>query len=522
MSEAFNIVDLFFDTAKKYPSKTAIIFKDRKISFGEFEKQVTDTAYYLQSKGIGKGDRVLVFVPMSINLYRIVLALFKIGAAAVFLDEWVSKKRMEECCKVAQCKAFIGIFKARILALFSSELQKIPIKLGTRYSFTHSNNAFPVTLKGDTALITFTTGSTGTPKAAKRTHGFLFQQFKALKEKMEPEEDDVTMAVLPIVLLINLATGSTSVIADFKGSKPNSLQPQKIIQQLKKHSVNSIIASPFFVKKVSEYIISKRISMPQMKKIFTGGAPVFPLEAAIYDKAFPDAKVEVVYGSTEAEPISSINIKILIKEKNNILHGLNVGKIHDCAEVKIIQIIDAEIDRSEEELSAIELPLKQIGEIIVSGDHVLQEYFNNEEALKRNKIFFGSKCWHRTGDSGCVTENGTLFLTGRCSALIKKDSRIFYPFIYENYFQTIGGVVIGTLMLLNEKITAVIELKDKLQRDRVEHKIKNDGHEFEELFFLKKIPRDPRHNSKIDYEKLRELFIQTHLQIASKNHLLES
>ncbi len=81
---------------------------------------------------------------------------------------------------------------------------------------------------------------------------------------------------------------------------------------------------------------------------------------------------------------------------------------------------------------------------------------------------------------------------------------------------------IGTIMLLNEKITAVIELKNELQRDRVKHNIKNDGHEFEQLFFLKKIPRDPRHNSKIDYEKLRCLINQTHFHTASKNHPLES
>lgn len=508
MNKAFNIVDLFFDAAKKNPSGTAIIFKNKKISFSELEKQVTNTAHYFLRKGIGKNDRVLVFVPMSIDLYRIVLALFTIGAAAVFLDEWVSKKRMEECCKAAQCKAFIGIGKARILAMFSNELRKIPIRLGTTYSPVNSDHAFAVTAEEDTALITFTTGSTGSPKAAKRTHGFLYHQFKALKEKIEPEKDDVCMPVLPIVLLINLATGTTSVIANFKGSKPNSLQPQKIIQQLTTHSVNSIIASPFFVKKISEYIINNGISIPHIKKIFTGGAPVFPGEAVIYNEAFPQAKTEVVYGSTEAEPISSIDINTLIKEKNNILQGLNVGKIHACTEVKIIQIIDDNIYiTSEEELSAIELPVKEVGEIIVSGDHILREYFNNEEALQRNKIFIGNKCWHRTGDSGFLNENRALFLTGRCNTLIQKDDKIIYPFIYENYFQTIDGVELGTIMLLKEKITAVIELKDKSKKDSVKRNIENTIHLFETIIFLKKVPRDTRHNSKIDYEKLRLLLI---------------
>ncbi len=507
MSDTFNIVDLFFQAAKRNPGKTAIIFKKSKISFGELEKQVTETAHFFLRKGINKGDRVLILVPMSIDLYRVVLALLKIGATAVFLDEWVSKKRMEECCKIVQCKALIGIFKARVFTFFSSELSKIPIKLGVKYVTGNSsdlNKTFSVTKKDDTALITFTTGSTGTPKAAKRTHEFLHHQFRALIEKIQPREDDIDMPVLPIVLLINLGTGTTSVIADFKAGKPNSLQPGKIIQQIKAHSVNRMTASPFLVKEISKYIISNKLSVQNMRNIFTGGAPVFPNEAEIYVKAFPDAKVEIVYGSTEAEPISSINAKELIKGKNNIqTQGLMVGKVDKNVEVKIIKIIDKNIYISSgEELLSIELPVKEIGEIIVKGNHVLREYFNNEEALNRNKIFIGDKCWHRTGDSGSLDENGMLCLTGRCSTLINNNGKILSPFIYENYFQRIDGVEMGTIIMLKEKIIAIIELKEKLKRTSVKNIIRGHDNQLKEIIFVEKIPRDPRHNSKIDYEKL--------------------
>ncbi|HET6992904.1 MAG TPA: AMP-binding protein, partial [Bacteroidia bacterium] len=452
--DEFNIVDLFFEAAERNPQKTAIVYKDRKISFGEFRNQVTDTAAYFLKKGIRKGDRVLIFVPMSFDLYRIVLALFRIGATAVFLDEWVSKKRMEECCKVAQCKAFIGIFKIRFLSFLSSELRKIPVHLGVNYPSPASGENFPSTSKDDTALITFTTGSTGIPKAAKRTHGFLQVQFNALIEKIEPKEDDIDMPVLPIVLLINLGTGTTSVIAEFKASKPDSLQPEKIIKQIKLNSVNRIIASPFFVREISKHVLENKISIPQLKKIFTGGAPVFPGEATIYNKAFPDAKVQVVYGSTEAEPISSIDVKELVESSDKILEeGLNVGKPDKSASIKIIKITEENIFLgSEEELRLLEVPENTIGEIIVSGDHVLREYFNNPEGLKRNKIFIGEKCWHRTGDSGYLGKNGNLFLTGRCATLINQDGKIIAPFIYENFFQTIHGVEMGTVLMSGKNL----------------------------------------------------------------------
>ena len=117
--EHFNIVNLFFKSAEQFPEKAAIICKDETITFGVLKQQVEDTSDYFLGKGIRKGDRVMIFVPMGFDLYRTVLALLNIGATVVFLDEWVNKKRMEACCEIAQCKAFIGIFKARFFSLFS-------------------------------------------------------------------------------------------------------------------------------------------------------------------------------------------------------------------------------------------------------------------------------------------------------------------------------------------------------------------------------------------------------------------
>ncbi len=259
------------------------------------------------------------------------------------------------------------------------------------------NKTFPVYKKDGTALITFTTGSTGIPKAAKRTHEFLYYQFSVLIGKIQPGEDDIDMPVLPIVLLINLGTGTTSVIANFKASKPNSLNPKKILKQIKEHLVNRITASPFMAKEISKYIISHKLCVQNIRNIVTVEHLYFQMKQRYIIKAFPNAKVEIVYGSTKAEAISSINAKELISKKNNIqAKGLMVGKVDKNVEVKIIKIIDNNIYvNSDQELLSIELRLKKIGEIIVSGDHVLREYFNNVEALYRNKIFIRDKCWHR-------------------------------------------------------------------------------------------------------------------------------
>jgi len=501
----FNVVDLFQQQVKTFPDRTAINYGNKNISFKYFGKSIDETAQYFLHKGIKKGDRVLVFIPMSDSLYRVVLALFKIGATAVFLDEWVSVKRLNVCCQLADCQAFVGSGKARLLAWFIPSLRRIPLRLGLSYESVQRTLPFPETTHKDVALITFTTGSTGTPKAAIRTHGLLREQFAALRPVIDPQPGEVGMATLPIVLLINLAAGVTSVIADFNARKPASLSPARIIAQLETQSVDCLIASPFLVKKLADYLINKGVVIPKLTKIFTGGAPVFPAEALIFQRAFPAARIGLVYGSTEAEPISSIEARALATVlPGGLTDGLPVGKPEAAATVKIIQITDEPIAVSTQtELEKLEKPPRTVGEIIVSGKHVLRDYLRNEEAMRRNKIFIGEQCWHRTGDSGFLDESGALFLTGRCNTLIYQNGKVISPFMFEAIFQEIDGVGAGTILAVGGRIIAVIEPDKKSSRELLRARITSNVHGFDQVVFLKKLPRDPRHYSKIDYELLK-------------------
>lgn len=505
----FNITSLFFEAAEKYPDKAAIIENNHRISYFELKQKVLETSASLKAKGIKKGDRVLVFIPMSIDLYKIVLSIFHIGATAVFLDEWVSKNRMETCCQIANCQAFIGIFKARVYSLFSTALRKIPIKTGVRHSTRERNfSEGTETFASDTALITFTTGSTGIPKAAKRTHGFLYEQFTALQDKLNPQESDINMPVLPIVLLINLGVGCTSVIADAKAAKPGKMMAERIYLQLKNEKVNRLVASPHFIKVIAEYTIKQELTLPALAYIFTGGAPVFPPEAKLYRTAFHNATIEILYGSTEAEPISAVSADELINTvSGGKQNGLLVGSAYHKTKVRIIRITEEPvICKSAEDLEAITLEENEIGEIIVSGPHVLREYFNNEKAIKQNKINIGETCWHRSGDSGYL-KNGSLYLTGRCTALIKTGSEMISPFICEQKLQSIQGIERGTVIENHDKIIIIIQVSKITNKNLIKEKIRATGLHYNEIKFISKIPLDPRHHSKIDYEKLKKLLV---------------
>ena len=496
-----NIVCLFEGAAAKYPQHVAIIYKDQKIRYSELYAEVQQTAFYFQQKGIKKGDRVLVFVPMSIDLYRIVLALFYIGATAVFLDEWVSKKRLDLCCNIADCNGFVGVFKARLFGLFSEEIRRIPIKLHPRKK-AHEAVVIPEQMQNsDPALITFTTGSTGTPKAANRTHGFLKEQFNALVLEINPAPKDVDLPTLPIVLFMNLGIGCTSVIAEYKIKKPKSISPSYFVNLIEKNQITRLIASPFLVKIIANHLVKSQILLKSLNKIFTGGAAVFPHEASLFTQAFSSAIVTVAYGSTEAEPISSITAQELVLKTRRIKNGVAAGMPFSKAKVRIIALIDELPHKiNEKELQKLEVESGQIGEIIVSGPHVLGSYYNNEDAFKKNKIITEEALWHRTGDSGFIQE-GELFLTGRCQQVIKRNDDLILPFVIEMSLSEIDGVESGTILLQNEKLKLVVE--SDLPQEQIRNRVQN--FQFDDLIVLKNIPKDPRHFSKIDYEKLKVL-----------------
>jgi len=149
----------------------------------------------------------------------------------------------------------------------------------------------------------------------------------------------------------------------------------------------------------------------------------------------------------------------------------------------------------------MELATSEIGEIIVSGAHVLKSYVNNPEAILRNKIDDQDTVWHRTGDAGYVDENGHLFLVGRCSQLINHNGKRYSPFLYEYLLQKIEGVSKGTILLIDNQLCAIIESKNEIAEETLLSIFKNEE---VKIINMNKIPRDPRHQSKIDYQKLKK------------------
>lgn len=502
-----NIMEHFKHAVERVPDRMAIADSTGEISFKELQIQINLTQQYFHNKGLNPGDRVLVFIPMSIELYIHVLALFQMGCTAVFVDEWANIQRLQLSCSIANCKGFIGIPVARIMGVFFKEIREIPIWISQKklkkFRSTAKDHSF-IDLKHidatcESALITFTTGSTGIPKAANRTHQFLHQQFTALQGTIQTQDQTVDLPVLPIVLMMNLGLGVSSVIAKWNSKKPQTLDAESIANQCERHGVNRIIASPYFIQTLAKKAKGTHNYLSEhILQIFSGGAPVFPTDAKTWHTAFHGAKMGIVYGSTEAEPIAVIDGKKLID--THVERGLCVGHISDFTKVVILPL-----DWGNSAFS-VGLGVSEIGEIVVSGDHVLNAYFGSMAAqwTAESKIFIDGICWHKTGDAGYIDQNGLLFLVGRCNQIIAYEQQQLYPFLIENALQQGPKIKMGTILQNRNELVYCLDVENGFKEQEFVGylQLKNLP---QGIIKVLQIPRDPRHFSKIDYPKLRSL-----------------
>ena len=104
-----NIIEILQARAAEHPQRAAIIDgrrgRERVLDYRTLHERAAQLASFLFAEGIGAGDAVLVLQPMSRELYLILLALFRLGAVAMFLDPSAGRAHIEQCCAIGQPRA---------------------------------------------------------------------------------------------------------------------------------------------------------------------------------------------------------------------------------------------------------------------------------------------------------------------------------------------------------------------------------------------------------------------------------
>ena len=558
-----NISQTLIEQADSRPDAPAITDypggRERTQSFREIERASARVATLLAGEGVRPGDRVLVLQPMSAELYIALAALFRLGLTALFLDPSAGREHIARCCGMAPPRVLIGSARAHLLCLLVPELRRIPCKvaiggpplIGTvpwsRERRQPAMEGFEACGDNAPALITFTSGSTGRPKAAQRTHGFLLAQRRAIEQTIGLTASTVEMATLPVFALVNLAAGIHTVIPDVDLRAPGKVDPAPVLACVDRFGPARIIASPAFLERIADRCVRDGRTLPSFQQIATGGAPVFPLLLDKLHSVAPQAEIIAVYGSTEAEPIAEISrAAITPTDRAGMLGGRGLLAGHpvpvvdlrimracwgapvgpftreqfeaECvgaAQPRGVAAASASVPNSvgvagDEALACgvgaatddVERRAQMNpGEIVVSGDHVLQGYLNGE-GDEETKFQVDGRVWHRTGDTGYLDGEGRLWLLGRCSATVTDARGTLYPFAVECAAQHRCGVRRAALLSRAGQRVLAIETESGAAVDTDALRAALSWAQLDRLVTVREIPVDKRHNAKVDYTAL--------------------
>jgi olefin beta-lactone synthetase len=498
--------------ATRRPERDAIVARHGRtvvrIRFGELAERTARVAAGLAARGIGPGDRVLLLVPMSPELYVALLAVLHRGACAVFVDAWVGRGRLDAAVRAARPRAFLAVPRAHLLRVVSPALRAIPVALTVRpglHDLEHSGAAREAIVTEDAhALVTFTTGSTGAPKAAARSHGFLWAQHEALAAHLGLAPEDVDLTTLPVFVLNNLAVGATSVLPDFDPRRPAAIDPARIHAQMEEAGVTTTSGSPAFYERLADWCARRGVTIP-VRALFTGGAPVFPPLVQLLRRSTRGA-VHVVYGSTEAEPIAGIEAGAMLSAMAEPgAPGLCVGTPVPEVALRIVRAEDGPIALDAAGWSAWDAPPGEVGEVVVAGRHVLPGYLDAPEADRANKVPEGGRVWHRTGDAGRLDRAGRLWLMGRVTRRVRRAGATWWSLPPEIRALEREGVRHAAYVgmpdaALGQRAVLCLECAGGRLSPAARARLPAGPGDapVDEVRVMARMPRDPRHHSKTD------------------------
>ncbi len=512
-------------------------FQHSEITFSGFARNIGTVAAGLRDLGITKGARVIIFLPMGLPMYTAIFAVLKLGAVAVFLDSWARKKHLGASAACVNPTAMISHKQAFDLTATLSEFDEMRYRIIAGSSTSEGYTArFEDLTRGkrrattapvqpeSPALITFTTGSSGTPKGANRTHRFLCAQHEALSEVLPYTENDLDMPAFPIFSLNNLASAVTTILPAIDLAKPNELDSAALTNQILNEKITCVTFSPSMLDGVAERCATDNLTLPDLRRVVTGGAPVSRISVKSFMRIAPNAAVKIMYGATEVEPMAHIEAKELLTLPLNpdpeiVENGVNVGHLNNKLNGKIICVVDGPIDLSTTDWNSLELPTGEIGEFIVSGEYVCRDYYNNPEAFRKSKIMDSDgNVWHRTGDLARFDESGYLWIVGRIHNIIRRKNEYCFPVRAELILNRLPWVRRGAFLELpggkNDGSACVVvcidmdQIDGRVAEDEIKRLFSKNAIPIDAFYIVDEIPMDPRHHSKVEYDVLRKRILK--------------
>ncbi len=467
-----NLIAAFLTEADRRADQIAIIDRDgRRITFAQLVARSAQLSGSWRANGLRAGDTVILAMGIGIDLYVALAAAWRVGAVVVFPEPALGLRGLRHAVRMTRPKALLSSGLYRWLGWALPDLRRLPMRLSPNDHGTGPENVEDVTAEHP-ALVSFTSGSTGLPKAIVRTHGFLAAQNACVADLLDPRgRREVDLVAFPVFVVANLSFGVTSVLPNWNLRRHHKADAAEIAGHMRRHGVTRALLPPSICER-----LCRLDTLPPLGAVFTGGGPVFPDVLRRLAALLPNADIVAVYGSTEAEPIAHLYVRDITQADWTAMEtggGLLAG--HPIPQAALVLRDD---------------------EVVVTGDHVNKGYLDPRHDAD-NKIAIDGRNWHRTGDAARLDDQGRLWLLGRHDARVAG----LYPFTVEVAARSWPGVARAALVGVDGRAVLAVEGDRSWFGDWREKAYAFAGLE---LVHVKAIPLDRRHRSKVDYARLQQ------------------
>jgi long-chain acyl-CoA synthetase len=479
-----SVSDLFDQVAENYSRKTALIFYGKKISYKHLKEMVDRFATALADLGIKKGDTVALYL---LNCPQYVIAYFaalRLGAkvtpiSPVYTSHEIKHQLQDSDATTIVCQDILydnvestGIKLKNVILTsileFLPSIRKFLGKsiMGKDYSelqvptqehrkeaglldFQDLIKKFPpqppdvkFDPKKDIAILPYTGGTTGLPKAAVLTHSNMVSlqaQAKAFWPLFE-EGKEIVMAFLPffhiygqvVVMLAGLSRGFTMVLF----TAPDI---DDIMAAMERYHASAFNGVPTMFEYLKEYEKTDRVNWKRLKMIACGADTLHESTIEAWEKRTGSHILEG-YGMTETTGLSHGNPYTRPKKGS---FGVPIPGL----KAAIIEFDGREY-----------IPVGEVGEMILSGPNIMQAYWKREEETRQSLIDIDGEKWLRTGDLVSMDDEGYFHFFDRKRDLIKyKGYSVFARHVEEVLYQHPQIKAAGVVGVPDPKVGNIIK-----------------------------------------------------------------
>ena len=413
-----HLIQLFEETVGKYPEKTAVIDKDRTISFSDLRRQAMLTATTIAKLGISQNRPVGVFLDKSIESVYADLAILYAGDFYMNLDIKTPAERIRNILELTEPAAIISTsVQIKSIAAVIPDSVKLILLDETDNEMAVDEqlltNRRATVIDTDPSCIINTSGSTGTPKGVVLNHKSFFDFIDWSLETFGFGDDLVMGSLSPIVfdiysfeLCMLMTKASTLVVL------PAHLAafPAKILEVLEKHQVNYLFWVPTIMVNIANMDLLSSFKLESLRTVWFAGE-VFPTKQYNYwHHHLPQVTFANLYGPIE---ITLDCTYYIINKEIPDEEPLPIG--YPCRNTDILILDDED--------KAISEPGVE-GELCVRGTSLAMGYYNNPEktaaAFVQNPLNMAyPELIYRTGDIVCLNDEGLIMFKGRKDNIVK-------------------------------------------------------------------------------------------------------